>query len=68
MGAAGSQWSSAADVHRVRLIELGPVAMPAYGDTTVTARDAIAERNRLRVSLERARLDAELSDAKAWRP
>jgi HK97 family phage prohead protease len=51
--------------HRVRLIELGPVAMPTYA---VTARDAIAERNRLRVSLERARLDAELSDAKAWRP
>jgi len=44
-------------VKKVKLIEVGPVVLPAYPSTTVSARDGIDDRDlvQLRIRLEQAR-------------
>src|SRR5262245_47678259 len=54
-------------LRRLRLIEAGPVALPAYGDTAATFRDSIAERDRLHKLIQCELLHAKIDNEKAWR-
>lgn len=52
---------------RVKLIEVGPVALPAYQQTTANAGDGRAEVARLMALIQTEKLRAQIADAKAWR-